>query len=321
MGRYLVTGGAGYLGSALSRLLLRHGHEVLCADQRRPPAGVRPATLGALRFLDADLGALPWPRAAFHRVDAVVHLGGLSSDGACNRDPELADRLNRVATERLARQAAAEGVRRFVLASSCAVYGRGVELDESARVRPTTVYARSKADAEECLRNAADTDLEPVVLRQATLFGVAPSMRFDLVLNAMTRDAVSGGVVRVRDGGRQWRPLLHVADAAAVLLWAAEAPQAEVAGQVFNVARPGANLRVREIAELVAGRVRGTVLALDGEPTESAGGYAVRADRLAQVFGQDWGRPVEDGVDEVRALVTKQIDSAAQRPPRPGVAG
>ena len=215
----VVTGGSGYLGSETCRALLDGGHSVVCVDEQLPTwAG---ALEGApFRFERRDVLDVASLRPILRGAHALVHLAALSSEAACAARPRLVDPLNVQAPAALALAALAEGVTRFVHASTCAVYGEGHGLAESAPLRPRTPYAMSKARAEELLlRLREQQGLDPVLLRLGTLFGTSHTPRHGLVVNAMVRSAVRAGRIQVH-GGRQWRPLVHVADAGAALRWA-----------------------------------------------------------------------------------------------------
>lgn len=310
----LVTGGAGYLGAVLCGELLRRGHRVRCLDTLMyGRESVQPLLESpGFRLLEtsiADAASLP---PAVSGCEAVIHLAGLADDRSCAAQPELARAVNVGAALHLAELCRDLGIHRFVNASSCSVYGDGGDefLSETSPVRPVSLYARCKLEVERALNAMASGDFVPVHLRQATLFGFSPRMRFDLVVNAMTRDALAGGLLTVRGGGRQWRPFLHVADAAEALATAAEAEDAVVRGEVFNVGCNRANHRILEIAQLVQSELPGVRLAL---PVEEPDRRSYRVD-FHKVQGLGWSprRTVRDGVVELsRALHVSRAAGAA----------
>jgi nucleoside-diphosphate-sugar epimerase len=253
----LVTGHLGYIGAILVPLLLEAGHAVVGIDSDlyegcdfgRPPMVV-PGRRVDLR----DVGV-----EALAGVEAIIHLAALSNDPLGDLDPALTDAINHHASLRLARLAREAGVKRFVFSSSCSNYGAAGDalVDEDATLRPLTPYAVSKVRVEEGLAGLASRDFSPIVLRNATAYGVSPRLRLDVVLNDLVGSAHATGRVLVRSDGTPWRPLVHVADIAAACLTALTAPRAVVHGQAFNVGRTDENYRVSEVAEIVRETVSG----------------------------------------------------------------
>ncbi|MEM7262457.1 MAG: aminotransferase class I/II-fold pyridoxal phosphate-dependent enzyme, partial [Planctomycetota bacterium] len=186
-------------------------------------------------------------------VDGICHLAGLANDPSCDLEPEMTELANYRATIDLAEMALEKGISRFVFASSCSVYGTGsgLALDESAELHPVSLYAKSKVRAEHKLNEMIERGLEPVHLRQATLFGLSPRMRFDLAINVMTLHAVRKGRVFVLGGGEQWRPFLHVADSARAFVQCIEAPKERIVGEVFNVGSDAENYQIKDLAAMV----------------------------------------------------------------------
>jgi nucleoside-diphosphate-sugar epimerase len=249
--RILVTGGAGYIGSVLVPRLLERGHEVRVVD--RMFWGLpHYAELPGVELVNADVRRLP--EGVFEGIDAVDHLAGFSNDPTAEFSPEANWQMNAVATDSIASLCKAAGVRRFVFGSSCSLYD-GVDasealLDEQAPLAPRGAYATSKHYSEEALLRHAGDDFEPVILRQATVFGPSKRMRFDLVVNAFVKDALVRQRLILHGGGRMWRPLISVNDLADAHVACLEAPSELVAGETFNAV--GSNYQVRELAEVVA---------------------------------------------------------------------
>jgi nucleoside-diphosphate-sugar epimerase len=161
--------------------------------------------------------------------------------------------MNTVATERAAKQAKEAGVERYVLASTCSIYDRGVEdpeadlvLDESCDVNPRAAYSSSKFQAEQRLLPMADERFCPVILRKGTVYGYSPRMRFDLVVNTFVKDALTRGRLNIHFGGEMWRPLVDVRDVARAYIACLEGDAQKVRGQVFNLLYR--NMRISELA-------------------------------------------------------------------------
>jgi nucleoside-diphosphate-sugar epimerase len=164
--------------------------------------------------------------------------------------------MNAVATETLARACLARGIERYVFASSCSLYDGlppGMHA-EDAPIEPRAAYATSKRSGEERLLALADEGLCPVILRNGTVYGWSPRMRFDLVVNTFVKDALLGGTLKLHGGGWMWRPLVDICDCADAMIASYEAPAEKVRGEIFNVVH--SNYQIRELAMIVAGSVQ-----------------------------------------------------------------
>lgn len=285
--RILVTGGAGYIGSVLVPKLLERGHEVRVVDRMfwgLPHYAGEPG----VELVNADVRRLP--EGVFDGIDAVDHLAGFSNDPTAEFSPDANWQMNAVATDSIAELCRTAGVRRLVFGSSCSLYDGAEEseelLDESAALAPRGAYATSKRYSEEALLRHAGEDFEPVILRQATVFGPSPRMRFDLVVNAFVKDALVRQRLILHGGGRMWRPLVSVDDLAEAHVGCLEAPAEVVAGETFNVV--GANYQVRELAEVVANALvkLGKPVALeDGPLPRIVRNYRCSGEKLRTALG------------------------------------
>ena len=160
-------------------------------------------------------------------IQCVIHLAAISNDLSAELDPALTDKVNFRATQALADAAKARGVR-FIFSSSCSVYGEAPdEIDEEGHVLPCTAYAHSKVHSDCYLNAIATSGWRPVVLRNGTLFGYSPRMRFDLVVNIFAFMSTFYNEVKVFGDGQQWRPFLHVSDCARAFIHFAEGREHE----------------------------------------------------------------------------------------------
>jgi nucleoside-diphosphate-sugar epimerase len=186
-------------------------------------------------------------------IDTVVDLAGLSNDASAEIDTALTRAINFEGGMRLARIAKEAGVRRYVYGSSASVYGHGVRelLTENDECRPQTLYAESKLAVEGQIRELDGPDFETVILRNATVFGLAPRMRFDLAINIMTYRAWKERVIYIMGGGEQWRPFIHINDVVRAFLLAVESEADVVAGEIFNVGGEDMNYQIRQLAQYV----------------------------------------------------------------------
>lgn len=310
--RVIVTGGAGYLGNHVVRLLVEHGHSVRVFDRLcfGESAAEPLKSLPGCEFCRGDVRRITDFPALFGGVDAVIHLAGLANDPSCDLDPEMALDVNLRSTQRVADLALAHGVRRFVMASSCSVYGRGVfdVLDEESPTNPVSVYAQSKLESERILLARKSLAFEPVIARPATLFGWSPRMRFDLAINLMVATAMRNGCINVYGGGKQWRPFIHVQDAARAFVTMLEAPAEQVSGEIFNLGADGINYQIIDLAQRITGMFDGVKLEVvkDDEDLRS---YHVQFGKIKRVLGFDAEWSADRGAEEIREnLLDKRID-------------
>ena len=303
--RILLTGHDGYIGTVLVPILLRAGHDVVGLDASwfsacrfGPSTQSIASTRGDVR--DAGVDSL-------RGVDAVVHLANLSNDPLGNLDPGLTAAINADASVRLGELAREAGVGRFVFASSCSLYGAAGQdaVTEEADFNPVTAYGHAKVDAERGLGALASSSFSPVFLRNATVYGVSPRLRFDLVVNNLTAWAVATRQIRMLSDGSPWRPLVHVQDVAHAVLAALEAPREAVHGEAFNVGREGENYQIRDVATIVGEEVPGCDVTFADGASPDTRSYRVSFDKIARVL-PSW-RPawtVRDGVREVRDAIS-----------------
>ncbi|MCC6293385.1 MAG: NAD(P)-dependent oxidoreductase [Bryobacterales bacterium] len=253
--RILITGHLGYIGSVMVPYFLEAGYEVHGADTGFfEPCLLTPAraALGGPR-VDLRDGLTPRDLEGF---DAVIHLAALSNDPIGNLNERWTREINGGATVRLAAMAREAGVERFLFSSSCIMYGAVGDpthaVEETAPLDPRTQYARSKVDAERALSPLATERFSPVYLRNGTVYGLSPRMRFDTVLNSLAGSAVAGGAVRVFSDGKPWRPVVHVEDVCAAFRAALEAPREAVHNEAFNVGAGFVNVQIGALARSVA---------------------------------------------------------------------
>ncbi len=251
----LVTGGGGYIGLELCRQLLERGDSVRVLDRfffgAAPLLELAERSGGRLTHVAGDVRG--FDDAWLDGIDGVSHLAGLSNDPTAEYNPDANWQMNAVATERLAAACKRRGVARLVFGSSASLYdgiGPGM-FDERSAVQPRGAYSISKKYGEDALLRLAGEHFAPVILRQGTVYGWSPRMRFDLVVNTFLKDAASAGKLYLHGGGWQWRPLVDVSDVARAHVVCLNAPADIVRGEIFNVMQE--NYQVRQLAMLVAG--------------------------------------------------------------------
>lgn len=313
----LVTGGGGYLGSCAVSELLDKGHEVRVFDRfcyGREALSDLEARPGC-EIIDGDVRRLQETPGLLDGIDAVIHLASLSNDPSCDLDTEMALDVNVESTLELARLAAHAGVRRFVLSSSCTVYGRGVFelLDEESPANPVSTFGKGKLIAESGLLRMRNDHFEPTVARIATMFGWSRRMRFDLGLNQMVATAMRQGRIMVRGGGNQWRPFVHVRDAAKALLLLTEAQAPLVSGQIFNVGSDLYNTRIIDLAERVARRFEQVAVEVANDDDDLRS-FRVQFGKIRERFGFSCAWSIDEGIAEVRErLLDESLDPFSNR--------
>ncbi|MCB9831686.1 MAG: NAD-dependent epimerase/dehydratase family protein [Planctomycetes bacterium] len=316
--RVLITGGAGYLGSVLTRHLLAEGHEVRIVDNLLHGPQAHLAELAdrpGFEFIEGDIRDEPLMWRALDGRQVVVHLAGIVGDPACARSPQAAHEINLDASVRLYSNALLRGVERFLFASTCSNYGRMADpdssVDENSELRPVSLYARTKVEYEEFLLGnfmfEKPTLALPTCLRFATLYGLSPRMRFDLTVNEFTRDLTVDRKLVVY-GEQFWRPYVHVRDAARAIVLAMTAPADKVAGRVFNVGDSNENYRKGDLVRLISAEIGGELDIERVEKNEDPRDYRVNFDRIARELGFEITMTVPEGIREVMAsLVTTAI--------------
>lgn len=278
--RVLVTGHRGYIGSILTPMLSGRGHEVVGCDVGLYEDCSFAGELSPVPNLPRDIRVLTAADVA--GFDAVIHLAGLSNDPLGNYEPQLTYAINHHATVRLAGLAVGAGVRRFLFASSCSVYGSATEemLNEESAINPVTPYGVSKARAEEELSSLAGEHFSPTYIRAGTVYGVSPRIRFDLVLNNLVAWAASTGAVRLKSDGRSFRPLVHVSDVARAYCALLEAPRDLIHDEAFNAGRTRENFRIQELAGIVQRTVPGSRIEYSNEATADRRNYRVDCGKI-----------------------------------------
>jgi len=249
--RVLVTGGAGYIGSILSRALLEKGYDVTCLDRLFFGDDSIKEIAERITLVKDDIRWFE-PRI-LKGVDAVVDLASLSNDPSGELDPQKTLEINHKGRARVAALARKHGVRKYVLASTCSVYGfqKGMLTEESS-LNPLTTYAKANVLAEKEVLPLADGAFSVTALRQATVYGFSPRMRFDLAINGMVLGFFKNGKIPIMRDGKQWRPFVHVKDTSNAFIKVLESDSELVSGQIFNVGCNDQNVRIFDLARLVA---------------------------------------------------------------------
>lgn len=304
--RVIVTGGSGYIGSVLCQKLVDSGFDVNVLDRFFFGNTIPDSPHITKIKIDSRKISQSHLEGAF----AVLDLAALSNDPAGELDPVKTLDINYRARRRLQELASDAGVNRYILASSCSIYGfqNGI-LDENSSVNPLTTYAEANLRAEESALELhhKGTDMAVTLFRQATMYGLSPRMRFDIAINGMTLGMWQNGTIPMLRDGTQWRPFIHIRDTSKAFILALQANKELVAGQRFNVGSNEQNYQIMHLGELVA---QGIGKKFDftwyGDPDHRS--YQVNFDKVKSVLGftPDW-TPLEGAKEIADALESGSV--------------
>ena len=305
--KILITGTEGYIGARMAPILSARGHDVTGLDTAfyrdgclyLDPIGMPLSP----RTMYKDLRTLE-PKD-FEGFDAVVHLAELSNDPLGQNRPEVTFKINHEGSVRIAKAAKQAGVKRFVYASSCSVYGVGAGgdfLDETSPTNPQTTYAHCKVNVERDVRPLADGGFCVTFLRNATAYGPSPRMRFDIVLNDLCALASTTKKIAMVSDGSPWRPIVHIEDIIEAVRCTLEAPPDVVNGEIFNVGATSENYRIREIAAIVADAFPGCEVSA-GPPCGDNRSYRVSFEKIStKLPGYACRWTAKKGAEELRRI-------------------
>lgn len=299
--RILLTGHEGYIGSVMAPALVQSGHDVTGLD----------TGYFAQCTLVADSEGIPSIRKDIRDLDladlagfgAVVHLAALSNDPIGNLNDRWTEEINFAASVCLAKLAKAAGVERFLFSSSCIMYGMSNAdvVDETAPLDPKTEYARSKVRAELSISGLADDSFSPVFLRNGTVYGLSPHMRFDTVFNDLIGQAVASGKVVIYGDGAPWRPVVHVEDVVRAFSAVLDAPREKIHNEAFNTGAVQLNRQVRELALIAVESLPGCELEILDRPSADRRTYKADFSKWARTFPEfEFKWKPEDGGPELR---------------------
>ncbi|MBY0522080.1 MAG: SDR family oxidoreductase [Gemmataceae bacterium] len=296
----LVTGGGGYVGSALVPRLLDEGYHVKAVDlfwfgqdifgeHRKHPA---------LTLIDLDIRNGPELAQHLKGVDAVIHLACISNDPSFELDLTLGKSINFDCFPALVQGAVDGGVKRFIYASSSSIYGVKEEPDvtEDAVPEPLTDYSKYKLACERLLREHDARGMERVTIRPATVCGYAPRLRLDLVVNILTTHALVNRKIRIF-GGKQLRPNICIHDMVRAYLTLLEAPRALVDNEAFNAGYH--NHSVEQLAHLVRDALGDPSIVLEQVPTDDNRSYHINSDKIRRTLGFTAQHTIQDAVRDL----------------------
>ena len=316
---FLVTGGAGYIGSVLVGMLLLREDKVRVFDKlyfdEKPLEDLKKRYGHKLEIIQGDV-------RDFHEdildgIEAVIHLGALSNDPTADFDPKATVDINFKGTVNVAEACKKKGIKRFSFASSAAVYGFHVDsvADEEFTASPQSEYAKSRLDSDIALMKMADANFFPVSFRQATVYGASPRWRYDLAVNTFTRDAFSKGVLKVDAGGMAWRPFVDISDVAKAHILAVTCPESKISGgQIFNLVFD--NFQILDLAHRVKYILKNKkhVEVEVDYTTKEARSYRMTGEKLKRILGFVPEVSIEDSVVGMYSLLEKGMYTDINNP-------
>ncbi len=308
MKKVIVTGAGGYVGIPLCQALLSKDYQVIALDRyffgtdKLTSISSHPnltVVREDIRYCDT---------AIFKDAYAVFDLAGLSNDATAEIDPALTVSINYKGSERFAREAKKGGVQRYIYASSASVYGAGAKgsLRETDPLSPQTEYAKSKVAIETVLHELADDNFSPVMMRNATIFGLAPRMRFDLAINIMTLRAWKERVIYIMGGGEQWRPFVHVNDVVRAFMLMLDSPKELIHDQIFNVGSSELNYQIKQLAQFVIDVIPNVVIhTIPDDPDKRT--YNVNFEKIQSVLNYRTTIQIHEGIVEIKQALEKGL--------------
>ncbi|MBT4837954.1 MAG: NAD-dependent epimerase/dehydratase family protein [Methylococcales bacterium] len=318
----LIVGGAGYIGSVLTRMLIENGWAVRVLDNLL----YYPHSLKSLendehfKFIHGDAANIDDIVCASEGIDAVVYLAELVGDPACSMAPQAALKTNYLSVNSMAHLCSHLNINRFVYTSSCSVYGASKDPDEllteQSPLNPVSLYARIKTMVEQSILSVCHLPnplFAPTILRLGTVFGHSYRPRFDLVVNVFAKNSIQKGSIDIF-GGNQWRPNVHVSDVANAIQVVLNAPIEKVRAQVFNVGSSEMNHTISDLADIAQKVFPGIKLIKRTESVDERN-YRVKFDKIESTLGYRAKVSVEDGMLELKkAFENKEFDEVEDNP-------
>lgn len=309
MKKILVTGGAGYIGSVLTANLLSKGFKVRIFDRFMFGGESLLSSISNknLEILEGDVRDRDRLKIAVSGVDSIIHLAALVGEPACRENPKVTKEINHKATEGLASLAKENGIDRFIFVSTCSNYGiskANEKATEESELNPLSLYAETKIEAEKFILGLTSANFHPTVLRLATIFGLSPRMRFNLMVNEVAREAAMNGKFSVYNKNA-WRPFLHVQDASNAFLTVLQSSSNQISGEIFNVV--GENIQKAYLIELAKKLNPQLKIEVRENGKDDKRDYRVSARKIMDKLGWKPRITVKDGFWEIFNAVRNNL--------------
>jgi len=306
MKKVLVTGAGGYVGTILCQELLKKKYSVVALD--RYFFGIEKMghlTGKNITIIRDDIRS--FNEKILKGIDVIIDLAGLSNDATSEINPAYTKEINCDGSMRLATLAKKHKIKHYLYSSSASVYGfNNIRyLSEADQLNPLTEYSKSKVLVEKKLLELYDDHFNITILRNSTIYGLSPRMRFDLAVNIMAMRGCKEGIIYIMGDGSQWRPFVHVKDVAAAFIMCIEKPDA-ASGEIFNVGSNDQNYSIGNLAKYVSSIIEGskTIHIPDNPDFRS---YSLDFSKINKKLGFHTKYTVKDGVKEIQEALQRGL--------------
>jgi len=306
----LVTGGAGYLGYHVVSKLLANGYKIRILDNLSFGDNALQILKKKHKFdlIKGDIRDLRTVLKSMEDIDSIIHLAGIVGDPASKIDTIVSTEINYLSTKLVVDAASYFQINKFIFASTCSVYGASDSnlLNESSKINPVSLYAETKLKSENIILNSLSKKVTPVIFRTGTLFGLSERMRFDLVINLFVGQALTEHKIMI-EGGDQWRPFVHVEDAANAYLLALQQQKSKIHG-IFNLGGNELNYQLKDIAKFICQEIPNTQIS--HSKINDRRNYRVSFNKIKKSLGFEPHRTISYGINEIKnAIISKKIQS------------
>jgi len=306
--KILLTGCLGYIGSVLSKSLISDGYDVIGLDKGYYKDCHIYNTSDNYEVIYQDIRN--FDENIFKDIETVIHLAGLSNDPLGELDKRLTKDINHKSTVNLASMAKLKGAKRFIFISSQSIYGisdSNKELSESDKINPITEYAKTKYQAELDIKKLSSDDFTVVCLRPATVFGLSPRLRCDIVFNNLLGSAFTRNLIEIKSDGSPWRPIIHIKDLSKAIIASINLDKNICNSQSYNIGKFDGNYSVKEIADVVNESVLGSKIYYSNEHGKDSRSYRVSFDKFYKDFPQKYlpSWSLQDASKEMLEIFTK----------------
>lgn len=304
----LVTGGAGYIGSVLVRNLLNKGFRVRVLDRFMFGGESLLSVIhnSNLEIVKGDVRDYKLVSDSLEGINKVVHLAALVGENACSKNPKVTVEINQEAAKNLVSQASKKNVGNFVLISTCSNYGisKEKEATEKSILSPLSLYAETKIEAEKFALSKVSDKFTVTVLRLATIFGLSPKMRFNLMVNELARETALSGKYDIRNESA-WRPFLHVQDASDAIIAILNSSKDKISGEIFNVVSE--NVQKKDLINLARKLNTGISIEISETGKDDKRDYRVSAQKIQNTISWRPKISVKEGFEEIYNAVKNKM--------------
>ncbi len=300
----LVTGGAGYVGSVLTKKLLKNNFDVKVVDSLVYGNDGISSLIeeNKIEFFNSDIRDSLKISSILKDVDCVIHLAAVVGEPLCKKIPEAARQINEIATKNLVNLCKTNNVQRFIFASTCSNYGSSLDIvDESSPVKPLSLYSECKVNSEKYILDNNSDKFQTCILRFATAHGLSPRMRFDLLVQEFLRDALIDKKISIF-GEDFWRPLIHVEDMADACISTLNSSSNLMSGQIFNVGSSNENYTKKQLASIIQKYVSDTEIEIIKSKVDPRN-YKVSFEKIKNTLNFESKKTVEDSVIEILSKI------------------